>query len=89
MFSRTLQTSGQNVYCHTEGLSAALNFDWENKTKKQKKKMPFSTTLSFVTSGYVGNCSPGKLPSEELVGGAEERGRENSPGKAGIQLWFP
>lgn len=73
MFSRILQSSGLNVYCHPDVLSAALNFDGGGT--------PFSTLL-FVTPGYAENYSLGKLQSEEMVGGTEERGAEYTLGKA-------
>lgn len=48
VFSRTLQTSGQNVYCCTEVLSAALNFDWEKQKKKQKHAFLYSPLLCHI-----------------------------------------
>lgn len=32
VFSKILQSSGQNVYCQPDVLSAALNFDWGEHT---------------------------------------------------------
>lgn len=48
VFSRTLQTSGQNIYCCTEVLSAALNFDWEKQKKKQKHAFLYSPLLCHI-----------------------------------------
>lgn len=59
----------------------------EKKTKNKNLTRLSLLLSSFATSGYAGNCSPGKLQSEEL-GGAEKRGREHSLGKAKILLWF-
>jgi hypothetical protein len=51
--------------------------------------IPFFTLLFFFTPGYIGNYSLGKLQSEKMVGGAEDRGMENTLGESWMLLWFP
>lgn len=88
VFSRTLQTSGQNVYCHTEGLSAALNFDWENKTKKQKKKCLSLLPSPLSHQAMLGIALLGSFQVRNWW--AEQRREEERtpPGKLGYSCGF-
>lgn len=51
--------------------------------------------LSLLSSSFshqatfIGNYSLGKLQSEKMVGGAKDRGMENTLGESWMLLWFP
>lgn len=82
VLSRTLQTSGQNVYCHTDALSAALNFDWKKKPDFPDFSLLCHIRLCWELLSWEA--------SEWGIGGwSRGKRKENSLGKVSMLLWFP